>query len=185
MTALATLQAHLRPGVELTVVTDGKDADLVDWIEALADLAESTRVDVLTWIASPEHVARAATLGDVRFLFGSGPFLHDQVRAAATVAATGGPHRWRVTHNHIKGAIVRGRHGDWLLRSSANLNPNPRSELVEITDDPGSIDALASVVDALFEAELHPVPTQAKLDDIRAAGIPWEQRRGVVAVGAR
>jgi len=59
----------------------------------------------------------------------------------------------RVTRTHAKFCLLRNDDFDIVLRSSMNLNRNPRFENYEISDDADFADFFASIVDEIFESQ--------------------------------
>jgi hypothetical protein len=75
----------------------------------------------------------------------------------------------RTTRSHAKFATIRNDRWAIAVRTSMNLNENPRLENIEISDDPALCGFLESVADDLyadqptgiFDGELPPAPPPA------------------------
>lgn len=146
--------ADLEPGCELVCLTHGQFS-IIHALEALLDYAAPARVTISTWSAAHadlEHAERLLVDGrieSIRFLVDRS-FATRQPAYCATLRRLYGDDAIRTTRVHAKFATVRGGAWDFAVRTSMNLNENPRLELLEVSDDPTLADFLDGQVDDLF-----------------------------------
>lgn len=84
----------------------------------------------------------------------------------------------RTMRSHAKFAVIRNDRWTIAVRTSMNLNTNPRLEQMEISDDPGLADFLTAVADDLW-AEQAPGVFDGELPLL--ASIPSVERAGRVS----
>ncbi|MGH6920760.1 MAG: hypothetical protein ACREJ0_24010, partial [Geminicoccaceae bacterium] len=110
-------------------------------------------------------------------------FLTRQPEYCATMRLVFGDDTIRTTRTHAKFLLVRNESWDLAVRTSMNLNENPRLENIEISDDRALADFLTAVVDDVFrdqaigvfngELPAHPPNPQVGMGRVRtgSAGI--------------
>lgn len=177
-TAAREAVGTLTPRMDVTIETEG-DFDFLDAIRAVAAQSHPERIDLLVWTANSKHVAALAELAPLRVLIDPGFFYcrpPEEVAAFKRAAPA-----YRTGDCHIKAALLIGEATTWVVSSSANLNPNIRSEIIEITDDATIAGVLRSMIDAVFDAPLGDNQDAAALSDYDRA-IPWMQRAGLVTM---
>lgn len=146
--------AGLERGCEIVCLTHGQFS-IIHAIEALLEHTGPAAVTISTWSAAHadlEHASRFLADGRVtaiRFLVDRS-FVSRQPDYCATLRRLYGDDAIRVTSIHAKFVVIRG--DDWTLavRTSMNLNENPRLELIEVSDDPALADFLDGEVDSIY-----------------------------------
>ena len=160
----------LTPGCEIFGFTKGQFS-LMDVIsEILAQTGPAT-VDISTWTAAKADIGHA------------GRFVKDgHILSARWVVDRSFPSRQkgyfkmlvdrfgasaiRMTRTHAKFVLIRNEEWNIVLRSSMNLNKNPRFENFEISDDPAMADFFSDMVDQIFtQRDVGHMPTTAELDE--------------------
>jgi len=173
-------QSHTRPTParrpRLSKVTNARDAladfdrgketycltfgqfSLMDAIEAILDKTGPADVAISTWTAGNADISRSAAhlhdgrIRSLRFVadcsFGQRQpgYLAELVRLFGTDAI-------RTTRTHAKFAVITNDEWAVAVRTSMNLNENPRLESIEISDDPSLAGFLLRVVDEIFAEE--------------------------------
>lgn len=149
-----TALADWGPGLTTSVLTFGQFS-LFDAILAVLDRTGPADVDLATWTAGGADLERAAAqLADGRItglrLVVDCSFPTRQPGYTATLVRLFGPESIRTIRTHAKYCVIR--NADWavVIRTSMNLNNNPRLEWLEVTDDPDLAAFLASVTDDIF-----------------------------------
>lgn len=149
--------SDLQPGHETLVMTFGQFS-LIDALWALLKRVGPADVSVATWTAAGADVTRAeqfcrdGMIRSMRWLVDRS-FESRQPAYCQVLRSTFGDDAIRTTRSHAKFATIRG--GEWTLavRTSMNMNTNPRLETIEVSDDPVLCDFLDSVFDEFFSGQ--------------------------------
>lgn len=147
----------LTPGYEAFVLTFGQFS-LIDALVALLEQTGPADVTLSTWTAADADLTRAAALlanaeiRSLRFVVDRS-FLTRQPKYCAKMRDLFGDDCIRTTRSHAKFAIIRNERWSLAVRTSMNLNENPRLENIEISDDPTLCAFLEQVVADLFEEQ--------------------------------
>lgn len=143
-------------GCEIVCLTHGQFS-LADALIALVEQVGPSKVTVATWTAAEVDVTAAHALvgsgaiRSIRWLVDRS-FLTRQPEYCAVLRDKFGDEAIRTTRLHAKFATIRSD-GVWLaVRTSMNLNSNPRLELIEVSGDPALADFLDGQVDEFFRA---------------------------------
>jgi len=169
----------LTPGCEIFCLTFGQFS-LIDALSHLVEQVGPADVTLSTWVAAKTDLSIAARLlesckiRDMRLLVDSN-FKGRQARFLGTMRELFGDDCVRSTRNHAKFMTLR--NDDWhvTVRTSMNLNENPRLENIEISDDPELCAFLVGIVDEIF-LEQQPgifdglLPDLAAVDDVPRTG---------------
>lgn len=174
----------LTPDCEIYVLTFGQFS-LIDALVAIIEQTGPAEVDLSTWTAANADLTTASKLLEVsaikkmRFLVDRS-FLTRKPEYCAAMRRLFGDECIRTARSHAKFAAIR--NDDWQIavRTSMNLNTNPRLENIEISDDPALCGFMTSVVDEVF-AEQQPSLFEQGLP--RLDGIANTRSTGGVAVG--
>ncbi len=140
--------------VELFGFTKGQFS-LIDLISATLEKTGPAKISVCTWTANNTDLAEIHRL-QKKGMATSARFLLDfstHTRRPGLVAAIRecfGDHALRVTRIHAKFITIRNAEWDVSIRTSMNLNMNPRFEDFTLTNDPDLADFLEILVDDLF-----------------------------------
>lgn len=153
---------RLEPGMELFGFSKGQFS-LVQLV--LACLAQTGPADVTvsTWTAARKEIetadrlTKAKAIRSLRWLVDLS-FPRRQPQFAQQLREAFGDGCIRVTRNHAKFVLLRNEQWNLVVRTSMNLNSNPRFESWELSDDKGLADFLEGVVRLVFE---HATPEEA------------------------
>jgi len=175
-----TAQSHTRPArprkPRLSKVTNARDAlsdfgrgmetycltfgqfSLMDAIEALLDITGPADVAISTWTAGNADISRsAAHLSDGRIrslrFVADCSFGQRQPGYLAELVRLFGDDAIRTTRTHAKFAVLTNDEWAIVIRTSMNLNENPRLESIEVTDEPTLAAFLLGIVDEIFREE--------------------------------
>jgi hypothetical protein len=157
----------LEPGAEVFALTHGQFS-LIDALVYLSNLTGPCDLSVCTWTAGTkdlQHMASLLAAGrfrSVRWLVDRS-FITRQPAYCRTLRELFGDDCIRTTRSHAKFVTMRNETWDLAIRTSMNLNHNPRMECIEVSDDPALADFIDSQFDlyfteqdaGTFDAELH------------------------------
>lgn len=149
---------EIRPGMHVFGFSKGQFS-LIDLIEELVGQvagAGEVELTMSTWTVAKADLGRLAELLSsnrikrVRFIFDFS-FQRRQPGLISVVRRRYGGGAIRVCKNHAKFLLVKA--GAWRLvvRTSMNLNANPRLEDIDVADDPGLFGFLDEVTREIFE----------------------------------
>lgn len=174
-----TALSGLDHDTELYVLTFGQFS-LLDAITAILDVTGPASVTISTWTAATADLSRAegflrdGRIMRLRFLVDRS-FLTRQPGYARQLVEAFGVDAVRTTRTHAKFATVTNDEWGVAVRTSMNMNENPRLEHIEVGDDPGLCGFLNGVVEEIWETE------PAGLGGSR--GLPVVSERGPSSVG--
>lgn len=146
----------LPPGAEIVVLTHGQFS-LIDALEALLDTTGPADLTVSTWSAAGADLTHAhqflvdGRVKSIRFVVDRS-FATRQPDYCGVLRSLYGDDAIRTTRCHAKFATIRNDAWNLAVRTSMNLNENPRLELIEVSDDPSLAAFLDAEVDAIFAA---------------------------------
>lgn len=144
-------------GGEWMVWTFGQFS-LVDALWALLRQTGPADVSIATWTAAGADTTRAeqflaeGRIRSIRWLVDRS-FETRQPEYCATLRRLFGDDVIRTTRTHAKFITVRNESWDLAVRTSMNLNHNPRLEFIEISDDPVAAAYLDGVFDEFFAGQ--------------------------------
>ena len=188
---------ELRKGHEAFVLTYGQFS-LIDALCAVLEQTGPADVVMSTWTAANAHLEKAAKLlanaeiRSMRFLVDRS-FLTRQPAYCETMRRLFGDACIRTARTHAKFMVIQNDEWSLAVRTSMNLNENPRMENLEISDDPALCAFLLQVAEDVFEDQ-DPgtfdgeLPLLASLDNVGRAGSVRAGRVGpvkTVRVGPR
>lgn len=142
------------PQTDLYVLTFGQFS-LIDALVHLLDQTGPAEVDLSTWTAHDAHLERSAELIEAaairRFrMIVDRSFETPKPDYCHHMRRLFGPDCIRAIRTHAKFAVVRGERFDLVVRTSMNLNENPRLENIEISADRGFAAWMTAIVDEIF-----------------------------------
>lgn len=149
--------ASVQPGQELLVLTYGQFS-LADGLSALLQQTGPAVLNITTWTVVQTEIARVGRWVEeglvtrARFLLDRG-LERFQPQYLAELRRLFGDDAIRTTQTHAKFATIRNADWNLALRTSMNLNANPRTELMEISDDPRLAAFLDAFVDESYAAQ--------------------------------
>lgn len=178
--AIGTLES----GCEIFIFTYGQFS-LIDALCAIIEQTGPADVTLATWTAADVDLSRAeallagAKITSMRYIVDRS-FLTRMPHYCAAMRRLFGDECIRTTRSHAKWAVIRNERWNLAVRTSMNLNHNPRLENLEISDDPALADFLASVADDLF-AEQAPNIFDGELPELE--NVPNVERKHVPSMG--
>lgn len=149
--------AEFGRGMETYVLTFGQFS-LMDAIEAVLEKTGPADVALSTWTAGGADLSRSAehlhdgNIRSMRFVCDCS-FGQRQPGYLAKLRELFGDACIRTTRTHAKFAVVTNDSWSVAIRTSMNLNENPRLESIEVSDDPELAGFLLAVVDEIFAEE--------------------------------
>lgn len=172
-------------GMETYCLTFGQFS-LMDAVEAILEKTGPADVAIATWTAGSADLSRSAeslrngNIRSLRFVVDCS-FGPRQPGYLAQVRALFGDEAIRSTRTHAKYAVIT--NDDWAVavRTSMNLNENPRLESIEVSDDPELAGFLVRLTDEIFLEEVAgDFRTKSRPELL---GIPGIQPAASVAMG--
>jgi hypothetical protein len=144
-------------GKETYCLTFGQFS-LMDAVEAVLDKTGPAHVVISTWTAGGADLSRSAEhLHDERIkslrLVVDCSFGQRQPGYLAQCRELFGDDAIRTTRTHAKFVVITNDTWSVAIRTSMNLNENPRLESLEVSDDPALAGFLLAVVDELWAEE--------------------------------
>lgn len=157
VTNARTALAEWGRGMETFCLTFGQFS-LMDAVEAVLEKTGTADVAISTWTAGNADISRSAEHlrnGNIRSLrfVADCSFGQRQPGYLAELVRLFGDDAIRTTRTHAKFVVITNESWRVAIRTSMNLNENPRLESIEVTDDPGLADFLLRVVDEIFAEE--------------------------------
>ena len=146
---------NLYPGCAIFGITKGQFS-LIELIFAILEQTGPADVFCSTWTAAGADLTEAFDLlksgkmRSCRFLVDH-TFQRRKPAFAAKIRELFGAEAVRVTRNHAKFCLIRNESWSIVLKTSMNLNTNPRLEDFDIQDDPALADFLQALMDEIFK----------------------------------
>lgn len=131
---------------------------LLDLLQAVFAVTGPAEFVLSTWTAARKEIqalqkmAEAGTIRSMRWLVDH-TFARRDPGAAYLVRQTFGPEAIRVAQNHAKFALIRNDEWDVVLRTSMNLNMNPRFEDFTLAHDPELAAFLRNIIDEIWSRQ--------------------------------
>jgi len=147
----------LTPGCEIYGFTKGQFS-LIDLIEHCLNCTGPADVFIATWSAAAGDIRRAhlflqnGLIRSIRFLVDYS-FQSRKPEFCSELVATFGADVLRVTVTHAKYVMIRNDDWNLVIRTSMNLNFNPRFENFEISDDIEFADFQQAIVDEIWDGQ--------------------------------
>jgi hypothetical protein len=149
--------AGLTRDVELCGFTKGQFS-LLDLLKAIAEITGPAALTLSTWTANGPEIGTLADmvadgrLSSARFLIDAS-FARRDPQAAEQLRKRFGLNAVRVSQTHSKFALYE--NADWklVLRTSMNLNMNPRFEDFTVAHDPELFEFMSTVMRELWERQ--------------------------------
>lgn len=172
-----TALADWGPGLTTSILTFGQFS-LFDAVMAVLDRTGPAHVDLATWTAGGADLEQtAAQMHDGRILslrlVVDCSFPTRQPGYVSTMVRLFGADCIRTIRTHAKWCVIRNDEWAVVVRTSMNLNNNPRLEWLEVTDDPDLAAFLCSATDDIFaETPADQHNTVKPISDTQLAGLP-------------
>lgn len=173
--------AGLTHDTELYILTFGQFS-LLDAVSAILEHTGPADVTISTWTAATADLTRAeAFLRDgnirrLRFLVDRS-FLTRQPGYATQLVKAFGDDAVRTTRTHAKFAVITNDSWAIAVRTSMNMNENPRLEHLEVGHDPSLAAFLGEIVDEIWASEppglagARNLPSIARSDDASVTSV--------------
>ena len=182
--------AGIAEGLEVDCLTFGQFS-LIDALEAILEVTGPAEVVCATWTAAAADLTRACTQMQraqiTRFRLIVDPsFLSRQPRYAAVARERFGDDAIRTARTHAKFMLIAGLEKRFLVRTSMNMNTNPRVEYIQVSGDPRLYDWWSDIAESLWnerEAGLDTSTSLPKLDGIDKVRRRDTVRRGRATTG--
>ncbi len=148
---------ELQPGCEIYGFTKGQFS-LIDLIEHCLTCTGPADVFIATWSAAAGDIKRAhnflknGRIRSLRFLVDYS-FQSRKPEFCQELVATFGFDAIRVTVTHAKYCLIRNEDWSLVIRTSMNLNYNPRFENYEISDDKDFADFQQAIIDEIWSGQ--------------------------------
>lgn len=139
---------------EIYILTNGQFS-MIDAISVILESTGAADVIVSTWTAANAHINHTlALLNDkkiksLKFLVDRS-FITRQPEYCDELRKLFGDSCIRTLRTHCKFIIIKNEYWNVVVRTSMNLNENPRMENLEISNDKRLCDFMLSVVDEIF-----------------------------------
>lgn len=144
----------LEHGCEIFGLTKGQFS-ISDVIQHCLTQTGPATVDIATWTAAlgdikrAENMLRDGRITRIRFVVDPS-FKSRKPEFCRALIQTFGDGCIRTINSHAKFAIIRNERWNLAIRTSMNLNPNPRLENFEISDDPALAGFFTDIVDQVY-----------------------------------
>jgi len=128
---------------------------LTDALIAIIDITGPADVTISTWTAADAHLERAAQLVESADILNfrmivDASFETRQPKYTAHMRALFGDDCIRAIKTHAKFLVIRNEKWDIVVRTSMNLNGNPRLENIEISENKEFADFFTKIADEIF-----------------------------------
>jgi len=146
-----------RDGMELFGLTKGQFS-LTDMIEAILEKTGPADLSISTWTAANGDVSRmlqllsSGAIRSCRWMVDL-TFMRRCPQLTAEIRAKFGADAIRVTKTHAKFCTITNDEWQIALRSSMNLNQNPRLESFQVGHDPVLCQFLSQVLDDIWQRQ--------------------------------
>lgn len=146
-----------RDGMELFGLTKGQFS-LTDMIEAILAKTGPADLSISTWTAANNDVSRmlellsSGAIRSCRWLVDL-TFMRRCPQLTAEIRTKFGANAIRVTKTHAKFCTIANKDWQIALRSSMNLNQNPRLESFQVGHDPDLCQFLSQVLDDIWKRQ--------------------------------
>jgi len=143
--------------VEIYGLTKGQFS-LLDLLKACLEKTGPASLDFSTWTASRSEAIELAAMKSrgllisVRWLVDM-TFVRRDPEAAAAIRKDFGPESIRVAHCHSKFALFYNEDWNLVVRTSMNLNMNPRTEDFSLCHDPDLFNFLHHIMDEIWRLQ--------------------------------
>lgn len=129
---------------------------LIDALVAILDQVGPAEVDISTWTAADAHLQQsielmeAARITKFRMIVDRS-FETRQPGYCYHMRKLFGPECLRAVRTHAKFMVIRAKNHKVVVRTSMNLNENPRLENIEVSESGAFCDWFTTIVDSLFQ----------------------------------
>ena len=144
-------------GIEIDVATFGQFS-IIDAIEAVLEYTGPARVTLATWTAAAfdlsqiEKQLTSKNITELRMIVDRS-FVSRQPKFVQLIHERFGKDAVRSTRSHAKFVVIQNDEWDVTIRTSMNLNFNPRLEYLQVTEDAGLAEFWLSIADEIFKEE--------------------------------
>lgn len=141
--------------IEIDCATFGQFS-IIDVIEALLEKTGPADVTLATWTAAAFDLSQIEkqllnkSIRSLRLIIDRS-FVSRQPGFVKTILERFGEDSVRTTRTHAKFVVIRNDEWNVVIRTSMNLNHNPRLEYCQVVDDEGLADFWLSISEAIFD----------------------------------
>lgn len=165
--------AEFGKGMEVDVATFGQFS-VIDAIEAVLLITGPADVTLATWTAAAfdlSQIEKQVVSANIRSLqlIIDRSFVSRQPKFVELVHERFGKDSVRSTRTHAKFCVIRNDDWDVVIRTSMNLNHNPRLEYLQVTEDAGLADFWMEIANGIFDEEAPGLENRRQVPDL--AGI--------------
>jgi len=146
--------AEFGRGMEVDVMTFGQFS-IIDAIEAVLEVTGPANVTLATWTAAHfdlsqiEAQVKSANILDLRLIIDRS-FVTRHPRFVTVIHEKFGANSVRTTKTHAKFIVIHNAEWKVVIRTSMNLNFNPRLEYLQVSQDDDLADFYLGVADAIY-----------------------------------
>lgn len=156
----------LEKNTDTFILTYGQFS-LIDALMAILDQTGPAHVSISTWTAAHAHLDRSAELMETADILSfrmivDRSFHSRQPKYYEHMLSLFGPDSVRAIRTHAKFMLIRNDKWNIVVRTSMNLNENPRLENLEVSDNAGFADFFDAITDDIF-AEVPPGEDRSEL----------------------
>ena len=172
-------------GIEVDVLTFGQFS-IIDAIEAVLEKTGPADVVLATWTAARfdlsqiEGQMQRANIKSLRLIIDRS-FVTRHPQFVAVINDKFGADAVRTTTTHAKFVLITNSAWKVVIRTSMNLNFNPRLEYLQVVQDDELADFYGSIVDAIYEETDPGMDQRRSLPQVE--GVPAIAPRSAVAMG--
>jgi hypothetical protein len=173
-----------RDGMEIFGLTRGQFS-LADMIEAIVQKTGPVEMVISTWTAATtdasqmQALLKSGLILDCKWLVDIS-LVRRKPELASQVREQFGPDAIRVMQTHAKFVLLRNAEWQVVIRSSMNLNQNPRLESFQVGHDPEMAAWLQRVVDDVWKRQ----PRKLSEGSVSSMFAWWAQETGIKTKGA-
>ncbi len=159
---------EIEKGSDTYILTFGQFS-LIDAMIVILDQTGPADVSISTWTAADAHLARSAellesaTIRSLRFIVDRS-FESRQPEYCHHMRTLFGEDCIRAIRTHAKFMLIRSNQMDIVVRTSMNLNENPRLENIEISESAPFALFFQTIIDAIFDEVDEKVNRSVMLD---------------------
>lgn len=140
---------------------------LIDIIAEVADQLDAPEIQIATWVAAKTELRRLREMVETRKFAAirimiDRTFMKRQPALLNSICATYGPDAIRVTQTHAKFVTFSTPETKLVIRTSMNLNQNPRLEDIQIDENPDLFAYITGVLDTVWSTHSEPAKYNAR-----------------------
>lgn len=160
----------IEPGTDTFILTFGQFS-LIDAIVAIVDQIGPADIVLSSWTAADAHLERTAEMvasAEIRSLkmIIDRSFETRQPKYCERMRRLFGTDCIRHVRSHAKFVLIANERFKIVIRTSMNLNENPRLENIEISENPEFYNFMIGIVNDIF-SEVNPLEKRSRMLDLK------------------